>query len=152
MSVADQQRNWTWAQIDVSELLHKVIIIMSKGLSPNSRSSCLLTMCRSLPIKGIEPGASVINAAVYLLNWATLKLPSVGQKLWAGGLKLGHFSSVCPRLLFFLKFGSFRSIWNLKGFWAFLMSKNILFINFRDQKRPGKQSISIIYFTRKSTI
>ena len=51
---------------------------------------------------------SVANAAVYPPNWATLKLPAVGQKnCWAGGLKLGYFSFVCSRQLFFLQICQF---------------------------------------------
>ena len=32
------------------------------------------------------------------------------KNCWAGGLKLGNFSFVCPRQLFFFKFASFLSI------------------------------------------
>ena len=32
------------------------------------------------------------------------------KNCWAGGLKLGYFSFVCPRQLFFFKFASFLSI------------------------------------------
>ena len=67
--------------------------------------------------------------AVY--NWATLKSPAAGQKnCWMGELKLGYFSFVCPRQLFFLQMCQFPV--NSESFWALSMSKNILFINFRD--------------------
>ena len=52
------------------------------------------------------------------------------KKLLAGGLKLGYFSFVCPRQLFFLQICQFPV--NSESFWASSMSKNILFINFRD--------------------
>ena len=48
----------------------------------------------------------------------------------AGGLKLGYFSFVCPRQLFFLQICQFPV--NSESFWASSMSKNILFINFSD--------------------
>ena len=52
------------------------------------------------------------------------------KNCWAGGLKLGYFSFVCPRQLFFLQICQFPV--NSESFWASSMSKNILFINFRD--------------------
>ena len=50
--------------------------------------------------------------------------------IWAGGLKLGYFSFVCPWQLFLLQICQFPV--NSESFWAFSMSKNILFINIRD--------------------
>ena len=59
---------------------------------------------------------SVANAAVYPPNWATLKWPAAGQKnCWAGDLKLGYFSFVCPRQLFFFKCANFLSIQRVLG-------------------------------------
>ena len=52
------------------------------------------------------------------------------KNCWAGGLKLGYFSFICPRQLFFLQICQFPV--NSESFWASSMSKNILFINFRD--------------------
>ena len=52
------------------------------------------------------------------------------KNCWAGGLKLGYFSFVCLRQVFFLQVCQFPV--NSESFWASSMSKNILFINFRD--------------------
>ena len=50
---------------------------------------------------------------------------------WVGGLKLGYFSSVCSRQLFFFSF-KFVSFLSIQSFRDFSLSKKILFINFRD--------------------
>ena len=72
------------------------------------------------------------------------------KNCWAGGLKLGYFSFVCPRQLFFpsnlpvsCQFREFLSLFNVQEH---------SFHQFQGLRRPKEQSISIIHFSRKSTI
>ena len=78
------------------------------------------------------------------------RLPQV-KKLWAGGLNLGYFSSVCPWQLFFpsnlpvsCQFREFLSRFNVQ--------EHFFFHKFLGLRCLGKQLILIIHFTWKSTI
>ena len=57
------------------------------------------------------------------------------KKMLDGWPNIGILSSVCPRQLFFLQICLFPV--NSESFWVISISKNILFINFRDLRRHG---------------
>ena len=93
--------------------------------SPGSRvSSCK-------PCRGYSPDSQCCQRRGLPAQLGYFEILCRGSKnCWAGGLKLGYFSFVCPRQVFFLQICQFPV--NSESFWASSMSKNILFINFRD--------------------
>ena len=63
---------------------------------------------------------SVVNAAIYPPNWATLKTCCLGS------LKLGYFLSVCPGQPFFFFFWICQFSVNSESFWEFSTLKHMV--------------------------
>ena len=100
---------------------------------------CRVTKTKNVPSVA-NPLALTLGTALYNQCCQRRGLPAQlgyfeilcrgSKNCWAGGLKLGYFSFVCPQQLFFLQICQFPV--NSESFWASSMPKNILFINFRD--------------------
>ena len=93
---------------------------------------------------------SFANAAVYLLNWATLEMPAAGQKTVERVVKIGILLICLPVAA--LVSSNLPVTCPFKESFSLFSVQEHSFHQFQVLRHLEEKSISIIHFTRKSTV